>query len=55
MKLTKKAIARIDDLLDQLHQAARDADPYELGLPMWDTEKQRLREIVAKWEKEHKE
>lgn len=55
MKLTKKAVARIDNLLHQLHQAAIDVNRYELGLPLWDAEKQRLREIIAKWEKESKE
>lgn len=55
MRLTKKAIARIDNLLSQLNQAAHDVDSYELGLPLWDAEKPRLREIVAKWEKESKE
>ncbi len=56
MKLSKVKIAHIEKLLDQLHQAARDEDPYELGLPLWDgPTKQRCVEIVAQWVKEHKQ
>ena len=46
----------IDEGLDQLHQAARDEDPYELGLPLWDgPTKQLCVEIIAQWVKEHKQ